>query len=135
MKIILKRISCIVLMIMLFSCVINTGFVNICHGSGFGDKMLSEMDTIESKGDSTDATTKVGDVLSVIITIVRIAGVCIAITMLLAVAMKYMTAAAGEKADIKKSAVQYVVGAIVLFGVVGILGIINEFAKNIDTGK
>ena len=131
MNIIVKKISCIVLMILLFSCILNTGFLNICNAAGFSEKMLTEMNSVEQNTDGTQATTKVGNVLTVIITIVRIAGVCIAIVMLLAVAMKYMTAAAGEKADIKKSAVQYVVGAIVLFGVVGILGIINEFAKNI----
>jgi hypothetical protein len=48
--------------------------------------------------------------------------------MLLTVAMKYMSAAPGDKADIKKSAVAYVVGAIVLFAVTGILTIIEQFA-------
>ena len=45
-----------------------------------------------------------------------------------------MTAAAGDKADIKKSAVAYVVGAIVIFAVTGILGVIQQFAVVI-TGK
>ena len=53
--------------------------------------------------------------------------------MLLVVAMKYMTAAPGEKADIKKHAVVYVVGAVVLFAVTGILGLINTFSSNITT--
>ncbi len=55
--------------------------------------------------------------------------------MLLVVAMKYMTAAPGEKADIKKSAVAYVVGAITLFAVTGILGIIEEFSININNNN
>lgn len=130
MNVIVKKIICIVLMIVLFSCILNTSFFYTCHAA-FSDTMLSEMNSVKDGKDTTKATSKVSDVLSIIITIVRIAGVCIAIVMLLAVAMKYMTAAAGEKAEIKKSAVQYVVGAIVLFAVVGILGIINEFAKNI----
>ena len=80
---------------------------------------------------STGAKTKVSGAITTIVTIIRIVGVCIAIVMLLTIAMKYMTAAAGEKAEIKKSAVQYVVGAIVLFAAVGILGIINDFSGNI----
>ena len=55
----------------------------------------------------------------------------VAITMLVLVAIKYMTAAPGEKADIKKHAVIYVVGAIVMFASTGILGIIQKFASGI----
>lgn len=123
----LKKITCIILVIMILNCMFGT----LISCGTFSSKMISEVTTVDGKGDTTGAKGKVESVLAVIITIVRIAGVCIAITMLLAVAMKYMTAAAGEKADIKKSAVQYVVGAIVLFGVVGILGIIDKFAGNI----
>lgn len=133
MKINLRKITCIILAIIVLNCVFGT--LKVC--GAFSDTMLSEATTVEnnSKKDDTGATEKVEKVLAVIISVVRIAGVCIAITMLLAVAMKYMTAAAGEKAEIKKSAVQYVVGAIVLFGVVGLLGIIDKFAQNIKGNK
>lgn len=83
-----------------------------------------------SKDDTGTADT-VGNMTGIIISVVRIIGVTIAIVMLLTVAMKYMTAAPGEKADIKKSAIGYVVGAIVLFAVTGILGIIQQFASNV----
>ena len=52
-------------------------------------------------------------------------------SMLAAVAMKYMSSAPGDRAEIKKHAVIYVVGAIVLFGSAGILEIIQKFADNI----
>ena len=55
----------------------------------------------------------------------------VAVTMLVMVAIKYMSAAPGEKADIKKHAVIYVVGAIVMFASTGILGIIQKFAAGI----
>lgn len=84
-----------------------------------------------SYSDTTGTSGKVNTVTGTIITVIRIIGVCVAIVMLLTIAMKYMTAAPGDKADIKKSAVGYVVGAIVLFGVTGILGIINNFASGI----
>lgn len=124
----LKRISLILLIILIMSFMFN---IYISSQAEFiSEKLIT--DTYGSEGKDKTAKDRVSKVLSVIITIVRIAGVCIAITMLLAVAMKYMTAAAGEKAEIKKSAVQYVVGAIVLFGAVGILGIINNFSKNVS---
>lgn len=63
------------------------------------------------------------------IIIMRVVGVTIAIVMLLAVAMKYMLSSAGDRADIKKHAIVYVVGAMLLFGAVGILGVIDGFTK------
>lgn len=79
--------------------------------------------------DNSSASSKVGKVMDTAISITRVVGMCIAVTLLLVVAIKYMSAAPGEKADIKKASFAYVVGAIVLFGAVGILGIISNFAQ------
>lgn len=128
----IKKISLLLLLILVLSFTFNIYISNASYADkmktliGGGEAGIADVDSAASEKAST--------ALSVIITIVRIVGVCVAIVMLLAVAMKYMTAAAGEKAEIKKSAVQYVVGAVVLFGAVGILGIINDFAKNIKLG-
>jgi hypothetical protein len=54
--------------------------------------------------------------------------------MLVVLAIKYMSAAPGDKAEIKKHAVVYVTGAIVLFGSAGILSIIEQFASTNITG-
>lgn len=93
----------------------------------------SEMAGLINKdySDTTGTTNKVNTITGTIITSIRIIGIAVAIVMLLTISMKYMTAAPGDKADIKKSAVQYVVGAMVLFGVVGILDIISKFAVGI----
>ena len=66
-----------------------------------------------------------------VIGIARIICVAIAIVMLLVIAMKYMISAPGDRADIKKHAVNYVIGAFVLFGISGILTILNNFAQKI----
>lgn len=79
--------------------------------------------------DNTGTDKKVIDMSATILTSIRIVGLAVAVVMLLVVAMKYMTAAPGDKADIKKSAIQYVVGAVVLFGAVGILTIISKFSS------
>lgn len=124
----IKKISLVLLVILVISFMCN---MYISSQAAFINEGLITS-TYNSSGKDTTAKQRVSKVLSVIITIVRIAGVCVAIVMLLAVAMKYMTAAAGEKAEIKKSAVQYVVGAVVLFGAVGILGVINNFSTNVS---
>lgn len=82
--------------------------------------------------DNTGTSSNVTNITATVITSIRVVGICVAIVMLLTVAMKYMVAAPGEKADIKKSSIQYVVGAIVLFGVVGILTIISNFATAVQ---
>ena len=98
------------------------------------DSSYSDMMGELIKGDYKDTTgtdQKVGELTDSILISLRVVGVCFAIVMLLTIAMKYMTAAPGDKADIKKSAIQYVVGAVVLFGAVGILTIISKFATAI----
>ena len=87
---------------------------------------ISEFDN----ADAGSAGTSVSNVVGAAVAIMRIVGAGVAIIMIIAVAIKYMSAAPGERADIKKHAVPFVVGAIVLFASSGILGIIADFASN-----
>lgn len=70
-------------------------------------------------------------VAGIVISILRVVGVTVALVMLLVIAMKYMTSAPGDRADIKKHAVAYVIGAVILFGVSGILDVILKVAESI----
>ena len=45
--------------------------------------------------------------------------------------MRYMLSSAGDRADIKKHAIAYVVGAVILFGVTWILGILVNIGESI----
>ena len=94
----------------------------------YSSEMASLISTADSTTVNTGASNTATNVVATVISSIRIIGVCFAVVMLLTVAMKYMSAAPGDKADIKKSAVAYVVGAIVLFAVTGILTIIEQFA-------
>lgn len=57
-------------------------------------------------------------------------GVGVAIVILIWLAIKYITAAPSDKADIKKSATAYVIGAILLFAASGVLALIQTFATD-----
>lgn len=94
------------------------------------DEYNEKMGTIigSSWSDSTEAGNKATKILTTIIVAVKVIAVTVAIIMLLAVAMKYMTSAPGDRADIKKNAIPYVVGAFVLFGTSGILSLIQQVA-------
>ena len=87
----------------------------------FGDGTIEPSDT-----SIIDKTTILAKTM---ITIFKVVGVGVAVMMLIVLAMKYMMAAPGDKADIKKHAVPYLVGAVVLFAASGILQILEKFAE------
>lgn len=89
----------------------------------------------DNKGDKTGASSSIQSIIGAFITIVQVVGTGVAIIMLVVLAIKYISAAPSDKAEIKKHAVVYVVGAIVLFAASGILGIIKNFAGNISAAS
>lgn len=66
-------------------------------------------------------------IISAVLGVVRTAGAAVAIIILMTIAAKYIMASAGDRADIKKYAVNYIIGAIILFGTTGILGVVKSF--------
>lgn len=65
-------------------------------------------------------------IIGMILDVVRLVGASVAVIMLMTVAAKYMVASSGDRADIKKYALNYVIGAIILFAASGILTAIKE---------
>lgn len=76
---------------------------------------------------SGEAKTTSQNVLKSIVTVTRNIAAAIAIVILMIIACKYILASAGDRADIKKYAVNYIIGAIILFGASGLLDIIQTF--------
>lgn len=66
-----------------------------------------------------------GSILGVVQTI----GMAVAVIMLVVLAIKYISAAPNDKAEIKKHAVIYIVGAVVLFAASGIVGLIKTWSS------
>ena len=81
--------------------------------------------------DTSGAAGSINRIVGSVLTIVQVIGCGVAVIMLIVLAIKYISAAPGDKADIKKHAVVYVVGAIVLFAASGILQIVKNFAGNV----
>lgn len=80
--------------------------------------------TIDTKG-----TDKIKTISGNVIGIVQVVGTAIAVVMLIVLGIKYVIAAPSEKAEIKKSAFIYVVAAVLLFGAVNILAMIQDWTK------
>jgi len=77
------------------------------------------------KSVASDGSKKVGDFLAIVLGIVQTIAMAVAVIMLAVLAIKYFTSSAQDKAEIKKSAIAYVLGAVLLFGGVWILNIIK----------
>lgn len=86
-----------------------------------------------SKVVATDSNTAqtANNLIGSILGVVQVIAMGVAVIMLIVLAIKYISAAPSEKADIKKGMITYVVGAILLFGATAILQVIKTFAGNI----
>lgn len=80
------------------------------------------------KNDASGASNAVQNVLGMIINVIRVVAAGVAIIMLVVLGIQYVTAAPEGKAEIKKNATIYVIGAVILFAASGVLSIIRKFA-------
>ena len=78
--------------------------------------------------DKSGASNAAANVIGMIINIAQVIGMGVAIIMLIVLAIQYISASPEGKAEIKKNATVYIVGAVILFAASGILGIIRRFA-------
>ena len=84
--------------------------------------------------DESGASEAAGKMIGMIINIAQVIGTGVAIIMLIVLAIKYIAASPEGKAEIKKNATVYIVGAVILFAASGILAIVRRFAvKSINT--
>ena len=74
----------------------------------------------------------VTNITNMVIYVIQIIAFAAAVIMLIFVGIKFLTASPEGKAEVKKIAVIYVVGAILLFAATGILQIVRSLANNIS---
>lgn len=84
-----------------------------------------------SRFDNTDYTNKkankmTNNIMGTALKIIRTVATGIAVLMLTYIAIKYMLAAPSERADLKKSAMIYIVGAILVLGTQQLLAVIQK---------
>ena len=82
-------------------------------------------------GYSSDVPNKLSTGMNRGIYTAKIIAVGISVIMLIVLGIKYMTAAPGSKAEVKKHLVVYVIGASISFGAYVILSVIQEFAEGL----
>ena len=121
-----KIVVCLILILLVISIFTNQ---IIASGSPQSGKGLVMHYFNGSLNGSENAVNSATNILSSILKIVRVSGVTTAVIILMVIGIKYMIASAGDRADIKKYAIKYIIGAIVLFAASGIAGIIQSFVK------
>lgn len=104
----------------------------VCSNSAFAYDMMGIVNNQAGASGNESVINPVTNIAGSIITIARVICAAVAVAMLAILGMKYMMAAPGEKADIKKHAVVYIVGAVVMFACTGILTIIQQFATVLE---
>lgn len=113
-KISIKKIVAMLLVVLLILSITSASFAVLDPG-----KVVSR---------PGQASEKVFNIAGVILGVAQAIGVSVAVIMLVVIAIKYITASAEGKAEVKKYAVGYILGAVLLFAGVAILRIIQEFA-------
>ena len=89
------------------------------------------------QGDTTQAMS-VGGLSSTIknvIGVVQVICYSAAVIMLILIGVKFITASPEGKAEIKKAAIQYVIGAIIVFAAGTLLGIIANMSTSVVTSS
>jgi len=82
---------------------------------------------VESEG-----ITEMLKIGGVIVGTIQVIAVAIAVVMLVVIGVRYVTASPTEKADVKKTMLIYVAGALLLFAGSGLLGLIQSLADDIN---
>ena len=80
---------------------------------------------------NTGAATAVTKTANNIIGIVQVICYAAAVIMLVLLGVKFITASPEGKAEIKKSAIIYVIGAIIVFAAGTLLGVISNLSTNV----
>ena len=92
------------------------------------DPTKEELSSFTNVKDNSGLSLAAKNIIGMIINVAQIIGTGVAIIMLIVLAIKYISASPEGKAEIKKNATIYIVGAVILFAASGILGIIRRFA-------
>ena len=96
--------------------------------TGYNPANANLEDMFMKSRDNSGASAAAGNIIGMVINIAQVIGTGVAIIMLIVLAIKYIAASPEGKAEIKKNATIYIVGAVILFAASGLLGIIRRFA-------
>lgn len=118
----------IVLLSMLLIYITSLSAIAVTTEEIFNDQNLKEV-----KEGITGQNTDTGIIggINMIIGLMQIAGTGVALIMISVLGIKYILASVEEKAEIKKTALPVVIGAVLLFGAVNLIAILENFSNTV----
>lgn len=101
----------------------------------FSILLLANVSLASQLPQATPPDQKISNTISnttnAILSTVQLVGTVVAVIMIMVIAIKYFSAAPGEKAELKKKLVVYIVGAVILFAATGIIQIVKVFGTGL----
>lgn len=121
----MKKVVSILLIILLLSSITCTNFVLAT------DDIEAIKGAMQQVGNAQGlaATSSTASLINTVIGIIQIVGTGISLIVISLLGIKYILASPGEKADVKKSIMPVLIGCILLFAAVNIVGVIESFTN------
>ncbi len=121
-----------IISIILIMSILNMFFITIkSYAEGTTDQGISEVieamkeTSNPSSMENSDSNTK--NLINSVIGILQFVGSGISIIVITIMGLKYLLAAPSEKAEVKKMAIPIIIGCVLLFGAVNLVGAIEDF--------
>ena len=121
-----KKIVCLILFIFMFSCIT----IN-CYAGDFDDIINAGADVRNADTTSDQAN----NIFGMVVRGIQYTGSGIALVVIMLYGIRYMLASPQDKADIKKQIVPIIIGCVLLFATVNIVGIVADTTNDIFGGE
>ena len=122
----LKIFFAIVLILMLI-----ISITNITYASEWLSDPRENPDSFSPGSGGAAGATKVQDIGNRIIGIFQLIGTLASVIVLIVIGIKYMAGSIEERAEYKKTMMPYVIGALLVFGITNILGIVSNITDGL----
>ena len=107
---------------------------NITYAADSLDEIIGKMEDVGNASDLADSSGT-AKVINDVIGIIQLAGTGISVIVISLLGIKYLIASPGEKADVKKNIMPIVIGCILLFAAVNIIGMVENFTNQLNFGS
>lgn len=118
----------LIILLILFTFQINESLATQTQDKDGLEEVQDAMKDVGRYSSYDARTTGVGKVINNVIGIIQFVGSGIAIIVVSILGIRYLLASPNEKAEVKKMAMPIIIGCILLFGAVNLVGAIIEFS-------
>ena len=121
------KIIKVIIISMVLVLFLSSSTLAITTDSIFSDTNLSNI----NQGVTDSSDSGIFGAINTVIGLLQVAGTGISLIMISTLGIKYILASVEEKAEIKKTAMPILIGAVLLFGAVNIIAVVEEFSNSV----